>query len=467
MFDNVSAILSEIYSLSNYRWCLKYAYFMLLSSEYLFSFQLDSLHNFKDTTNRDTTDVDIVYDKKIDSVKSMSGFLLSLSTNAPHDSLIRELRPKIWRVNFPDICGRVIKLGARAQFVLSDLWGFPFNRKNWLPPYNNFQEWDHYVTKLAKELSVYDQNDILIDFWNEPNSENFWKGSRLELFSTYCRAYRILRKELGSSVKIGGPSISGFNYEFIKEFLEYCRLNDCEVNFISWHEWDEWDSIIPLPERVRRIKNEFQNNPLYSTLHIQEIFINEYSTESEQNSPARLLRYLYYLEKSGVDGACKACWNDKNGSSNCWNNSIDGLLEPVALKPRGIWWIYKYYSDGVDSRIFSYSSNNGIFVFANSFSSKDDKILRIMFSYVTNDAFSIPNKYCKINITGLPDALLNNWKNNLIVTTINTVHSEYDRDSIFHKYFNYKIINKSQSIEIILSDIKNNECFVVELKTRS
>lgn len=438
-----------------------YIFFIIVGQSIFIFSQLGILNNNNDITYKDTIEIGINLSKKIDSVKSMSGFLLSLSTIKPSDSLIVEIRPKIWRVIFPDICGRVIKLGARAQFVLPDLWGYPFNRKNWLPPYNNFQEWDQYVTKIAKEMSVYDPNDILIDFWNEPNSEGFWKGSRSELFLTYCRTYKILRKELGPQVRIGGPSISGFNYEFIKEFLEYCKLNDCEVNFISWHEWDEWDSITHLPERVSKVKNDFQYNKIYSKLNIKEIFINEYATESEQNSPAKLVRYLYYLEKSGIDGACKACWDDKRGSSNCWNNSIDGLLDPIELKPRGIWWVYKYYSDGVGSRIFSHSSSDEISVFANSFY-QDEKILRVMFSYVANDAFGDPNKKVKINIAGLPKDVLNNLKNNLIVK-INSIHSEYDSNSFFRKYINYKINNNNQSIELILNTIRNNDCIIIEL----
>ena len=43
-----------------------------------------------------------------------------------------------------------------------------------------------------------------------------------------------------------------------------------------------------------------------------------------------ILGYLYYLEKGRADGACKSCWPDTRRENNCFNGSLDGLIDPHA-----------------------------------------------------------------------------------------------------------------------------------------
>ncbi len=417
----------------------------------------------------DTIAISVDFSRGIDGVKSVSGFLLSFSDKNHSDDTIRSVQPKLWRTIFPDLCGRIINFSAQAQFVLSDLWEVP-KQKNWIAPYDNYQAWDQYVTKTAKILSADDPAKISIDFWNEPNTEQSWKGTHAELFETYCRTYRILREQLGPKVKIGGPSTSGFKYDFIKEFLEYCRVNNCEVNFISWHEWDEWDSITPLAERVKKIRNDFQYNPLYAKQNITEIYINEYSTQREQHSPANLFRYLYYLEKSGVDGACKACWDEKNGVSNCWNNSMNGLLSPADGKPTGTWWMYKYYSEGVNRRVQSNSNDPNAAVLANS--SKDNLTHgNILFSYVVPKGSSSAPKDVAFQLQGIFGAdgnLSNGEKHDSVGVAFITIPSG-DESTIldFKNAFTVKIPVKENNAIFSIPNVLSGQCFFIEILKNS
>ena len=82
----------------------------------------------------DTIAITVDFSRGVDSVKSVSGFLLSFSDKNHSDDTIRSVQPKLWRTIFPDLCGRIINFSAQAQFVLSDLWEVP-KQKSWIAPY--------------------------------------------------------------------------------------------------------------------------------------------------------------------------------------------------------------------------------------------------------------------------------------------------------------------------------------------
>jgi hypothetical protein len=58
--------------------------------------------------------------------------------------------------------------------------------------------------------------------------------------------------------------------------------------------------------------------------------------------------YMSALHKANVDAVCKSCWPEQesgNAISNCFNNSLDGLLDAVNNRPRAIWWVYAEYGN--------------------------------------------------------------------------------------------------------------------------
>ncbi|WP_293128817.1 beta-xylosidase [Microcoleus sp. bin38.metabat.b11b12b14.051] len=295
------------------------------------------------------------------AVTSMSGILHGIDPTKPPDSSIKPLQPKLWRAGRLDVYDRVIASGAEFQLLVSDLWGYGSNPKGW--PYQNYPEWEAFIRQLAQQNKG---KKIIWDIWNEPDLKNpFWKGSRQQFFETYKRAYRILREELGPSAMIGGPSISTYNKEYLTEFLDYCKANKLEVNFLAWHELND-TIILFIDDHVIDAKRNFQQSPFYRELKLQKIYVNEIVGELAQYQPGEILGYLSNLEYAKADGACRACWDTTAAPkvTNCFNNTLTGMVAPNTFEPRAAWWAYKAYADGVNSRVLSRSDNDRLVALA-------------------------------------------------------------------------------------------------------
>ena len=294
-------------------------------------------------------------------ITSMSGILHGIDPSNPPDSLIKPLQPKLWRAGRLDIYDRVIASGAEFQLVVSDLWGYASNPNGW--PYQNYPAWEAFIRQLAQQNKG---KKIIWDVWNEPDLKNpFWNGTREQFFETYKRAYKILREELGPTAVIGGPSISTYNKEYLAAFLDYCKANKLEVNFLAWHELND-TMILFVDDHVIDAKRNFQQSPFYKELKLQKIYVNEIVGNLAQYQPGEILGYLYNLEYAKADGACRACWESKgpNKVSNCFNNTLSGMVVPNTFEPRAAWWTYKAYADGVNSRVRSQSDNDRLVALA-------------------------------------------------------------------------------------------------------
>jgi len=307
------------------------------------------------------SNVTVDFGQPATGITSMSGFLHGIDPTKPPDSSVKPLQPKLWRVGRLDVYDRVIASGAEFQLLVSDLWGYGSNPKGW--PYQNYPAWEAFIRQLAQQNKG---KKIIWDIWNEPDLKNpFWKGSREQFFETYKRAYKILREELGPSAVIGGPSISTYNKEYLTAFLDYCKANKLEVNFLAWHELND-TIILFVDDHVFDAKRNYQQSPFYKELKLQKIYVNEIVGELAQYQPGEILGYLYNLEYAKADGACRACW-DTTGSkkvSNCFNNTLTGTVVPNTFEPRAAWWTYKAYADGVNSRVLSRSDNDRLVALA-------------------------------------------------------------------------------------------------------
>jgi xylan 1,4-beta-xylosidase len=366
-------------------------------------------------------------------VHSMSGFLHAMTETKPADSLLRPLQPKLWRLRDLTFYDRIVGMGARVELMVSDTWGYPFQK--WNPPYENYTKWENYIRKLAQDTKG---KKIIWDIWNEPNGgiPPFWNGTREQLFRTYEQAYRVLREELGPTAMIGGPSVADYDRDYIIAFLEYCRKHGVEVNFLSWHELLEADEDIPsIANHLRDARRNMVNNPRYKNLNIREIHINEAIGPKNHYRPGDIVGYLYYLEKGRADAAVKACWTSFENSADC-NNNLDGLIDPSSDQPRAAWWVYKLYADGFENRVSSSSTGPNVVALASkSTASKKSQILLGSFS---------PKKF-------LPTYSLINLKLNNLATT----HSHKD----IH-WTLYKIPNKYKEAVNQLIPIKEGTAIV-------
>jgi hypothetical protein len=279
---------------------------------------------------------------------SMVGFVHGMDNRRPADELIDPLAPALWRGKLRDVpYGRVEELGGRYTYVLSDRWGYPGAGHR--APYEDFAAWERFVRRTARGAR---RGDVLWDIWNEPNDSWFWQGTREQLYETYRIAENVLRQELGPDVVVGGPSTLGWRSDWMIGLLEYCLARGCQVNVLSWHELTSG----PIPgirDRLEYARGALLESSRYRALNIREIHVNEAGIAADQYRPGELLGVMHYLEAGGADAAARTCWDDLSGTSNCYNDTLAGLLVPRSFEPRSAWWATKAYADGADSRVLT------------------------------------------------------------------------------------------------------------------
>lgn len=405
--------------------------------------------------------ISVDFAKSETGVKSMSGFLHGLYRTSPPDDLILPLKPKQWRFSEtePFYYQRIKKTGARAQIVLSDFWGYTGLSTDRPWAYEDYPQFEKFVRELARANK---SKQLIWDVWNEPEDSKlpYWKGTFEQFCETYRRAYRVLREELGPDVMIGGPSFSRYDRTLMTKFLDYCKANHCEVNFLSWHELDE-SIVTSIPERLGEARRLFVNNREYADLKIKEIQINEIIGGGDvQYSPGAILGYFYYLEKGKADGASKACWEDSRGKSNCDGGALDGLISTDNFEPRAAWWVYKTYADGADSRVESTTTNPKVVALASSQSNSANKaqVLIGFFRESTMDSSKINVSVNLQNLNKLP-FFKNNQSVRLKVEKIPDAGERAVTNLDFHSQKNFLLDGNTMKIE--LKNVAVNEVYLI------
>lgn len=303
----------------------------------------------------------------VSNVRSVNGLLHGLNFSgqpAPPDALIAPLRPSIWRATENVVPISIARsVGGKYTIILSDHWGYPPTWRNG-KPYENVVAYEAMMRNLARSLN----GQVAVwEVWNEPDpafGPNFWEGTELQFFQTYLVAYRALRDVLGPLADIAGPSITRYQPDYLRRFADFCLANGCEINVLTWHEMGADRPLSTIADHIRTIRRDIVDNPAYAALRIREVHINESIGPSETYNPAAALTYNYYLELGGADAAARACWGGTGADSDCFNNSLDGLITPITWKPRSVWWAHKLYADGVSSRVRSSATDPRVFALA-------------------------------------------------------------------------------------------------------
>lgn len=282
---------------------------------------------------------------------SLVGFVHGMDADTPGDSLIAPLRPSLWRGKLQDVpYGRVNDLGGLYTYVLGDRWGYPGAGLARPAPFEDYSEWRKFVKKTAERAR--DREDVVFDVWNEPDDPYFWAGTPEQLYETYRIAWETLHKILGPGVQVSGPSTSYYSPEWIGGLMDYCLARGCGVDVLSWHEFPP-RSIPGIETRVDEARARWIDDPRYDAVGVRAIHLNEVIGAPDQYLPGETLGYMRYMERAGVEAAARGCWFDFTGVSNCYNETLSGLLEPGTLRPRSVWWTTKAYADGAGSRVLT------------------------------------------------------------------------------------------------------------------
>lgn len=97
-------------------------------------------------------------------------------------------------------------------------------------------EWSAFVRSVVRHFNQEQKRGIV--YWElgqEPNRGDYTLDEWLRLYDSFARAV----VSVDSTAKVGGPSLSGMDDEWVSSFLKHCAANSTPLHFVSWHAYDK------------------------------------------------------------------------------------------------------------------------------------------------------------------------------------------------------------------------------------
>lgn len=203
----------------------------------------------------------------------------------------------------------------------------------WYYQLDSLPEYNEKVRKTVTEMEGSFYRDSLVYCIYNEMDNGAWLGSfreeenRYKFYDAWKETFGIV-KEINPEAKIAGPGYCGYNYDFIKEFLAYCKENDCLPEVTVWHELSD--------QSIYRMESNF--NGYYSIceeLGIERlpVCISEYGLMSTNGIPGESVKWIQRIEKQDAYG-CVAYWR-------LANNLSDTVADDVT--PNSNYWVYNFY----------------------------------------------------------------------------------------------------------------------------
>ncbi len=206
----------------------------------------------------------------------------------------------------------------------------------WYYEFDSLELYNEKVNKTVTQMENSEYKDKLVYcIYNEMDNGawfgNHWdEVNRYKFYDAWLSTYNVV-KEINPNAKIAGPGHCGYNYDWNKEFLTYCKNNNCMPDMFIWHELNGEYSVYWMEYRF----DEF--NATCDELGIERmpICISEYGLMQTNGLPGESVKWMSRLESRDVYG-CVAYWRLANN-----------LAETVAddVTPNANYWVYKFYAD--------------------------------------------------------------------------------------------------------------------------
>lgn len=204
----------------------------------------------------------------------------------------------------------------------------------WYYQLDSLEEYNEKVKKTVTEMENSPYKDSLVYCIYNEMDNGAWLGSfweeenRYKFYDAWKDTYSLV-KEINPKARIAGPGHCGYNYDFIKEFLVYCKGNDCLPEVVVWHELSD--------QSIYRIKSNFEG--YYSVcdeLGIERlpVCISEYGLMRTNGIPGESVKWISRLEEQDAYG-CVAYWR-------LANNLSDTVSDDVT--PNSNYWVYNFYA---------------------------------------------------------------------------------------------------------------------------
>lgn len=224
-----------------------------------------------------------------------------------------------------------LKAGGECLFIYTqDMYD------TWYYKFDSLEQYNERVRKTVTEMENAEYKDKLVYCIYNEMDNGVWFGdhwvqeNRYKFYDAWKSTYNTV-KEINPNARIAGPGHSRYECEWNKEFLTYCRDNNCMPDMFVWHELDAEKSVYWMKYRF----DEF--NTMCDELGIERlpICISEYGLMHTNGIPGESVKWISRLEASDIYG-CVAYWR-------LANNLSDVVADDVT--PNSNYWVYKLYAD--------------------------------------------------------------------------------------------------------------------------
>ncbi|MBR5536242.1 MAG: discoidin domain-containing protein, partial [Clostridia bacterium] len=276
-----------------------------------------------------------------------AGFLYGLgSDGTPSANTLTPLKPSTAVQKAPDglqhptgdvldVAGTFISAGGeQVQIYLQDIYAlWPYEQTSFEGYLSLIETMVPKIVSLRNSNPDYKGKLVYVPF-NEP--DGIWYGSinssssvQSRFNSNWLSAYTLI-KSLDPSALIAGTSCANYQSGHMDSWLKFCTENNCEPDFITWHELqtDDLSSFKSHLDSYRATEKKYGMTE-------REIIINEYAPQDHCSNPGKLVNWIALFEENKVSG-CLPYWHNA------------GNLNDIAAdnnEPNGAWWLYKWYGD--------------------------------------------------------------------------------------------------------------------------
>lgn len=276
-----------------------------------------------------------------------SGFLYGLgSDGTPSANTLTPLKPSTAVQKAPDglqhptgdvldVAGTFISAGGeQVQIYLQDIYAlWPYEQTSFEEYLSHIEEMIPKIVALRESNPDYNGKLVYVPF-NEP--DGIWYGNigwdtsvQSRFNDNWLSAYTLI-KELDPDALIAGTSCANYQSGHMNSWLNFCVQNNCEPDYITWHELQDYD----LSSFASNLANYRSIEAKYG-MEEREIIINEYAPQDHCSNPGKLVNWIALFEENKVSG-CLPYWHNA------------GNLNDIAAdnnEPNGAWWLYKWYGD--------------------------------------------------------------------------------------------------------------------------
>lgn len=216
--------------------------------------------------------------------------------------------------------------GAKVSIDLADML------PNWPYKWPGMTSWLNQVKSFINDKKASGRDNYYgYEIWNEPGGT--WNNANGSFNDMWKQTYDVIRAN-DPGAKIIGPCESYYNNSRMKEFLTFCKANNCVPDIMSWHELSGGpQTIAPNIKAYRSLEASLGISPL--PLSINEYCDPDHNLEGQPGSSAR---FIAKFERYMVESACITWWFVPTPGR------LGSLLATNSQKGAG-WFFYKWYGD--------------------------------------------------------------------------------------------------------------------------